>query len=61
MARPQKRSRSKRKCTCKCHIKQSLEMRKKGQQSGKIDTLARMPAQMPRDNSVTFKVKIRKK
>ena len=60
MAKPVKRALSKRKCRCKCHVRQSVEMRKKGQQTAKNDTLPNIPMKAP-DNSVTFKVKIRKK
>lgn len=62
MGKPNKRPVRKRKCTCKCHVRQSLEMRKKGQQIAKRDTLPQAPAQtlLP-TNGVTFKVKMRKK
>lgn len=58
MAQPKKRAVRARKCKCKCHIKETLEVRKKGQQIGKNDTLR---TQMPRDNAASIKVKIRRK
>lgn len=58
MAQPKKRATRARKCKCKCHISQSLEIRKKGQQIAKNDTLA---TQMPRDNAASIKVKIKRK
>ena len=61
MAKPIKRALSKRKVRCKCKCHQKAEMRKKGQQTTKNDTLGTMPVQMPRDNAVSVKVKIRKK
>jgi len=62
MAQPKKRATMARKCKCKCHISQSLEMRRRGQQIGKNDTLPKAPVQtlLP-TNGVTFKVKMRKK
>lgn len=59
MAQPKKRATRARKCKCKCHIKETLEVRKKGQQIGKNDTLP--PTPMPRDNAATIKVKIKRK
>lgn len=62
MSQPKKRAVRARKCKCKCHIKETLEVRKKGQQIGKNDTLPKAPVKtsLP-DNSATFKIKIKKK
>ena len=59
MGQPKKRATRVRKCKCKCHIRQSLEMRRRGQQIGKNDTLP--PTPTPRDNAATIKVKIKRK
>jgi len=61
MSQPKKRSTRARKCKCKCHIKETLEVRKKGQQIGKNDTLPKAPAKVYPENAAHIKVKIRKK
>jgi len=61
MAQPKKRATRARKCKCKCHIKETLEVRKKGQQIGKNDTLPKAPAKVYPENAAHIKVKIRKK
>ena len=59
MAKPVKRALRKRKCRCKCHVRQSVEMRRRGQQIGKNDTLS--PTPMPHSQGAVMKVKIKKK
>lgn len=61
MAQPKKRAVRARKCKCKCHIKEKAQIVKKGQQIGKNDTLPKAPTQMPRDNGINMRVKIRRK
>jgi hypothetical protein len=60
MGQPNKRATRARKCKCKCHIRQSLEMRKKansGTKNGVSDTI---PTKVP-SNSAVFRVKIKRK
>lgn len=61
MGQPKKRAVSKRKVKCKCKCHQKLSIVKKGQQIGKNDTLPKAPTQMPRDNGINMRVKIRRK
>lgn len=61
MAQPKKRATRARKCKCKCHVKETLEVRKKGQQIGKNDTLPKAPAKVYRDAGANIKIKIRRK
>jgi len=58
MGKPIKRSTRARKCKCKCHISQSLEMRRR---ESKNDSIRKAPVQMPRDNGINMRVKIRRK
>lgn len=61
MAQPKKRATRARKCKCKCHVRQSLEMRKKensGTKNGLFDT---MQVQMPRTTAPVIRVKVKKK
>jgi len=58
----QKKKRSKpRKKKGSVIVSQKAEIRKKGAQTAKKDTLQRMDAQMPRTAGTVFKVKIKKK
>jgi len=59
MAQPKKRAVRARKCKCKCHISRSLEMRRRGQQIGKNDTLP--PTPMPHSQGAVIKVKVKRK
>ena len=61
MAQPKKRATRARKCKCKCHIKETLEVRKKGQQIGKNGMYDTMQAQMPRTTAPVIRVKVKKK
>lgn len=61
MAQPKKRATRARKCKCKCHIKETLEVRKKGQQIGKNGVYDTMQVQMPRTTAPVIRVKVKKK
>ena len=61
MAQPKKRATRARKCKCKCHIKETLEVRKKGQQIGKNGMYDTMQVQMPRTTAPVIRVKVKKK
>ena len=58
MAQPKKRATRARKCKCKCHIKETLEVRRR---ESKNDSIRKAPIQMPRDNGINMRVKIRRK
>lgn len=58
MTKPKKRrKRSRKKISKKLVLKSSAKIKKKDQ----MDSLATMPAQVPRDNGVVFKIKMKKK
>ena len=61
MGKPIKRATRARKCKCKCHIKETLEVRKKGQQIGKNGASDTMQVQMPRTTAPVIRVKVKKK
>lgn len=58
MTKPKKRQkRSRKKISKKLVLKSKVGIKEKS----KIDTIATTPTQVPRDNGVVFKVKIKKK